>query len=135
MIKRSVQHWIHWTLYGNHEVHVDATGVHQIRLTEFNRGRGFGGGSQENLGGGGHNVRQARFTVQFAGILGRPHPGGADDALLPELLFIRPRQRVTRQGGQTVVRVTEGGGFCEKEKKKRTSGLKCGTGKKNLNSM
>lgn len=88
------------------------------------------GGSQENLGGGGHNVRQARFTVQFAGILGRPHPGGADDALLPELLFIRPRQRVTRQGGQTVVRVTEGGGFCEKEKKKRTSGLKCGTGKK-----
>lgn len=51
------------------------------------------------------NVCEAWFVVQFSGVFWCPDLGGTDDVLLPELLFIRPGQRVTCQRRQAVVRV------------------------------
>lgn len=55
------------------------------------------------------NVCEARFIVQFSGVFRRPDLGSADDVLLPELLLVRPGQRVTGQGRQAVIRVAGGG--------------------------
>lgn len=54
------------------------------------------------------DVGQRRFAVHLSRVLGRPHLGRADDVLLSELLLVRPGQRVTGQGRQTVVRVVWG---------------------------
>ena len=50
-------------------------------------------------------VREARFVVQFSGVFRGPDFSSPDDVLLPELLLIRPGQRVTGQRGEAVVRV------------------------------
>lgn len=55
------------------------------------------------------DVGQRRFAVHFSWVLRRPHLSRADDVLLAELLLVRPGQRVTGQGRQTVVRVVWGG--------------------------
>lgn len=60
-------------------------------------------------------VCEAWFVVQFPGVLRCPDFGCADDVLLPELLFIRPGQRVTRQRRQAVVWVAGGGRPWEEE--------------------
>lgn len=49
------------------------------------------------------NVGERGFEVHFAGVLRGPNLRPADDVLLPELLLIRPRQRVTGQRGQAVI--------------------------------
>lgn len=55
------------------------------------------------------NVCQTRFVVQFSGVFRGPDLGSTDDILFPELLFIRPGQRVTGQGRQAIIGVAGGG--------------------------
>ena len=55
-------------------------------------------------------VVEGRFAVEFSRVLWGPHFGCSDNILFFELFFISPRERVSREGREAVIRVARGGG-------------------------